>query len=746
MNAASLLCRDAGERERLLDMSRRLRPAKRRSLALIAVAALVSIPVYGWAMQVPFLFAAAGFAWAQMRIDRLRRPEYALAISWLFAQLAIVVAISLSSGPRIYTLSILVFPMLVAAAVFPRRVVAAGTAVTVALMVGAAFAFMPAAVAAMPPVVIFPVVLVLVISLLAALLTGADEDSRHSVIVDQLTGLLNRAALQARAAELTQHFGGVGTAQVALVLCDVDHFKAINDEHGHAAGDAVLVEIARRLTAVVGHSGSLYRFGGEEFVVLVEGDGASRALDLAEHMRAAVRRDVVAGHPLTLSAGVALATGLTNDYADLLARADRALYQAKAAGRDRVRLADASGHPDPLTSRQDDADADLVADRRLRSDGPGAGARLRDASSPAGAAVSTDDPRARRPPGARRSFIRTPAEREHLLDMTTRITEIAKTANPLMLAALLVSTPWLGWTPLIPIIAGVAVLLVINLVLLPYFELPEYPGMVGVIAVLLGSGLGLVLAQRQPLFMLPLLTILMFGHAASLPAPAAAGVAVLTGAVMTAAALLVGSHQVLENPSILVFPLALLGAIAVFGHAVGQSTVDHRAAATIDPLTGTLTRTALRSRVAELTHRGGTGVPVAMLLADLDHFKAINDEHGHPVGDRVLAEVAARLRGCIRVFDSVYRIGGEEFVVLLVDGDEPAAVTAAERIRVAVREHPVAGVPVTLSVGVAALPADTPFDYTQLFAAADAALLAAKASGRDRVLSSPPSLAQRAAA
>ena len=735
MDATSLLCRDAGERERLLDMSRRLRPAKRRSMALVAGAALVSIPVYGWAWQVPFLLAAGAFALVQTRIERLRRPEYALAATWLLAQVAITVAILLTPGPRIYTLSILVLPMLLAAAVFPRRIVAVGAAITAALMLAVAIVAVPSAVQAMPPVVIFPIVLVLVISLVAARLTGADEDSRQSVIVDQLTGVLNRAALQARALELAQHLGGAGTAQVAMILCDVDHFKRVNDEHGHAAGDAVLVEVARRLTGVVGPNGSLYRFGGEEFIVLLEGSGAAGAQDLGERMRIAVRRDVVAGLPLTLSVGVALSAPQTRDYAALLASADRALYQAKAAGRDRVHLI-ANLDGDPLIPS---AEAEGAADRRQRSAAPPS-LGVPSVLDPASARASTDrrDPREQVAAGARRSFIRTSGEREHLLDMTARITEIAKTANPLVLVALLASTPWLGWTLLIPIVAGVTAVLVINLALLPHFEYPEYPGMVGVVLVLLGSGVALLLAHHQPLFMLPLVAILLFGHAAALPAPAAAGVAAMTGAVMTADALLIGAHQVLDNPSILVFPLALLGAIAIFGHAIGQSTVDHRAAAAIDPLTGTLTRAALRSRVAELAHRSDVASePVALLLADLDHFKAINDEHGHPTGDRVLVEVVERLRRCVRVFDSVYRIGGEEFVVLLADLEEPAAASIAERIRVAVSERPIAGLPVTLSIGVAALPADAAFDYEQLFASADAALLAAKTSGRDRVLTSP---------
>ncbi len=120
------------------------------------------------------------------------------------------------------------------------------------------------------------------------------------------------------------------------------------------------------------------------------------------------------------------------------------------------------------------------------------------------------------------------------------------------------------------------------------------------------------------------------------------------------------------------------------------------------------------------------------MVADLDHFKAINDQHGHACGDHVLVGVAERIQAGVRLFDPVYRIGGEEFVALLV-GASPDSSTVAERIRDAVRSEPIAGIPVTVSIGVAVSPAGEPFDYEALFAAADAALRRAKTSGRDRV-------------
>ena len=247
-------------------------------------------------------------------------------------------------------------------------------------------------------------------------------------------------------------------------------------------------------------------------------------------------------------------------------------------------------------------------------------------------------------------------------------------------------------------------------------------------------GLGLAIAQNSMLFALPFLTIVMFSNAAAFPAPAATVMAAATGALMTGVALLIGAHQVLDNPAILVFPLALLGAVSIFGNAVGAITMRQRWAAATDQLTGLLNRNALHTRTAELAQgASGRDQSVALMVADLDHFKAINDQHGHACGDHVLAGVAERIQAGVRLFDPVYRIGGEEFVALLVGASlEPAAV--AERIRDAVSSEPIAGIPVTVSIGVAVSPAGEPFDYETLFAAADAALRHAKADGRNRVL------------
>jgi diguanylate cyclase (GGDEF)-like protein len=139
-------------------------------------------------------------------------------------------------------------------------------------------------------------------------------------------------------------------------------------------------------------------------------------------------------------------------------------------------------------------------------------------------------------------------------------------------------------------------------------------------------------------------------------------------------------------------------------------------------------------RAQELAEQSSvTGDPVAMIVLDLDHFKEVNDTHGHPTGDAVLRDVAYLIRKELRAFDLAYRLGGEEFLVLLPGSGEPAAIEVAERLREAVASCGSAGVGITISCGVASSAPGNAFDFDGVFARADFALYNAKRSGRNRV-------------
>lgn len=127
---------------------------------------------------------------------------------------------------------------------------------------------------------------------------------------------------------------------------------------------------------------------------------------------------------------------------------------------------------------------------------------------------------------------------------------------------------------------------------------------------------------------------------------------------------------------------------------------------------------------------------VAVIMADIDHFKAVNDTYGHLAGDEVLREVAKRMHNSVRSYDSIGRYGGEEFVIVLPDCEATSGFQQAERLRQNVGSGPVVAasfaIPITLSLGVAILTETHPEDYQALLRTADAALYRAKESGRNQ--------------
>jgi diguanylate cyclase (GGDEF)-like protein len=157
-----------------------------------------------------------------------------------------------------------------------------------------------------------------------------------------------------------------------------------------------------------------------------------------------------------------------------------------------------------------------------------------------------------------------------------------------------------------------------------------------------------------------------------------------------------------------------------------------RRMAATDGLTGIANRRTFEGTLArEVSRAGRTGEPVTLVMLDVDHFKHLNDELGHPAGDAVLRSIARGLGENLRPFDTVARFGGEEFAVIMPGCTVQESRVAAERIRrYATSSSPIAGV--TLSAGAATLP-DHANDATELVNAADSALYGSKRAGRDRL-------------
>lgn len=177
------------------------------------------------------------------------------------------------------------------------------------------------------------------LKLLREELQEANERLRELAIRDPLTGVFNRRhwrGLLLRELERCRRY----RRPVSVVMADVDHFKSVNDRHGHVAGDLVLTRVARTLLEGVRHHDSVGRFGGEEFVVLLPETGIEAAAAVAERLREAVAAlafDGLEDLRVHLSLGVAEGRCTTPEEGDILvAAADEALYEAKRAGRDRV--------------------------------------------------------------------------------------------------------------------------------------------------------------------------------------------------------------------------------------------------------------------------------------------------------------------------------------------------------------------------------------------------------------------------
>jgi diguanylate cyclase (GGDEF)-like protein len=157
-----------------------------------------------------------------------------------------------------------------------------------------------------------------------------------------------------------------------------------------------------------------------------------------------------------------------------------------------------------------------------------------------------------------------------------------------------------------------------------------------------------------------------------------------------------------------------------------------------DPLTGLYNRRYMDQRLdQEVTFARRHGSCVSLLLLDLDHFKAVNDGYGHPVGDRLLLELGSYIRGCVRTEDVVSRHGGEEFSLILREIDLPGALVLAERLRSGIEAFPFVHsgnrIPVTISIGVATAVGVKDLTRAQLMDAADKELYRAKDEGRNRV-------------
>ena len=335
--SASWLCRDDTDRERLLDMEERLKTVRRIAMGILALALIASGPWLGWWTLLPLVGAALFFGVADAVLERSERPEYVMFAAWVGSEVMIALAVALTGGPNVATLSWIAIPVVTLSARFSLRGVLVGVAIAILLLLGVSFGTDTAAVLNDPTLVIAPVALVLATAVLSMALMQSDMQHRGEAVIDQLTGMLNRKALAGRAIELTQQ-SEVSGQPVGMILGDIDHFKEINDSRGHAAGDAALTDIAYMIRKQLRAFDLAYRIGGEEFLILVPGAETRECVQLAELLRRTIEALTFGnGTQLTMSFGISASVdGEGFDYRRVFAAADAALYEAKSLGRNRV--------------------------------------------------------------------------------------------------------------------------------------------------------------------------------------------------------------------------------------------------------------------------------------------------------------------------------------------------------------------------------------------------------------------------
>jgi diguanylate cyclase (GGDEF)-like protein len=324
----------------MLDMERRLQSARLVMFGALFLGFAVSVPWLGWWPVGLVIAQVLVYAGLRPSIRRSVRPEYPIAAAVVSAQAVIAAAVTMTGASDSPVLILFLLGVVALPARFGTTGVVAGVVLTELLVFGSTAGADPARFAADPSAVIVVAAATFGFAALAHALMRAETQKRFESAVDVLTGLPNRRGMQPRFEELRAD-AAVSGSSLALLLCDLDSFKAINDGHGHQRGDVVLGDAARAMRGSLRPSELIYRIGGEEFLVLLPGCDVQRAVAVAERIRTAVESALPGGLPVTMSVGASAATAAEIDFDALFAAADRALYDAKRSGRNRVAAAPA---------------------------------------------------------------------------------------------------------------------------------------------------------------------------------------------------------------------------------------------------------------------------------------------------------------------------------------------------------------------------------------------------------------------
>jgi diguanylate cyclase (GGDEF)-like protein len=327
----------------------------------------------------------------------------------------------------------------------------------------------------------------------------------------------------------------------------------------------------------------------------------------------------------------------------------------------------------------------------------------------------------------------TEADRARMLEAGSLVRLARVWVALLVAAATAASGPWIGWWP--TVFGALAAMQVATLDRRTARSArPErYVALsFASTAIFAAAGAATSGGPQSPLLILIALPAILMANRFRRPV-------VVVGALFTLCVLWAGSIAVdpasfADDPTLVLVSSALVVGVVVFTLSLSDTEMALRADARFDHLTGLSNRASLVPRFAELRSQAhATDGSMALVVYDLDRFKSVNDALGHERGDAVLRDTAQLLRRHLRAFDLVYRLGGEEFAILLPGVGVAEAVEIAQRQRESIEEARPGGVAITVSGGVASA-RGSEVEWDTLFRRADAALLRAKREGRNRVV------------
>lgn len=574
---------------------------------------------------------------------------------------------------------------------------------------------------------------------------------------DALTGAFNRRHMASLLDDEVRRHKRTGRP-FCLAMLDIDFFKRVNDSHGHAVGDVVLQELTRLVRENLPATDVIARWGGEEFLVLLPEATAADALAAFEHVRRQVRAFAWSSHApglqVSFSCGVAEHQGQFS-LTQTIERADAALYLAKQSGRDRIEADPACAAGTHLRQANGASTASDVAPHAAVLPRP----------QTCGAASRKPAPKRRATPLSRLGDWVWGADPK--VRLSTQLCMVSSALYVCWIIGLLYSEQAGYMTPAVTRFVtayyAVGMLAFYPLVRSGWTARWQDMGLVQA-QILWGASSLIIVYPFNPTLRAAVMETLclqqLFGLFALRPRKLiATGLAIIgmqLAMLVSAPHLHPAAFDVGEETFKVLYSCGVIAMITWI--SVHRSLDKARMLAnkkqlataveqvnelvTRDPLTGLFNRKHMQELLArESTRQAQTGQPFCVALIDLDHFKRVNDTHGHQVGDEVLCSFAKAAQAQLRETDTIARWGGEEFLILMPETSlETDGKVPMDRLHQHIAAlQPSTQVPelrFTFSAGLAAH--DTARRVDDTIALADRALYAAKDGGRNRtVLASP---------